>query len=117
MRALVLSSLLLLTTQAQAETFHWSTIPVDTKELQHCYGMTEAAMKQVRFTNIKRVKNEVSGKYGDVYVAVTCTSTRPKNTAIIMALGNHVQETLRVRDVLRERLSGMRVRTTTQPAQ
>lgn len=97
---------------AHADAFHWSSIQVDTAELKHCYGMTEAAMKQTRFSEVKKAKNEVTGRYGDVYIAVTCTATKPKTTAIIMAIGNHVQETIRVRDTIRERIQGMRVRTT-----
>ena len=97
----------LFTGQLHAAVLYWGGTLVKTGSVRTCMSFAADAMRNSGMQNIRSSASEVTGTSGRSYAAITCVATNPNATAIVMVTGEDGGETMRVRDVLRQKIAGM----------
>lgn len=92
---------------AAGNFLYWAKTPVKTGSMNTCYDIANDAMRQLNFQNVRRSSIEVAGSSGGTYAAITCIGTTPRVTAVVMVVGGNANETLQVRDRLRDKVASI----------
>ena len=92
---------------AQAAYLYWSSVPVRTPYVNICMSFAHDALGRLGYRDIRVSATEVAGSTNGAYVAITCLSTLPKATAVVMAVGDNGTTVLQARDAVARTMAGM----------
>ncbi|MBI4487612.1 MAG: hypothetical protein HY694_00880 [Deltaproteobacteria bacterium] len=86
---------------AASPALYWTTQKVKTSNFENCLSFAHKTMYDLKLSDIKKSKVDVSGRTANTHAAITCLSTSQGMTAVIMVAGegNESKE-------LRSKLSG-----------
>ncbi|AZI42566.1 hypothetical protein EHF33_07250 [Deinococcus psychrotolerans] len=78
-----------LTSSADASYLYWTSTSTNAGRTNTCLSFAQSTLSYLGYQGIRVTKGlEVSGSKAGVYVAVTCIGTRPRATAMVMAVGD-----------------------------
>ena len=94
------------TLEAGACGLRWASTGVNSNTLADCFTYAEMALQANGFQNIHKTPSEVTGTHGGAYAAITCFTTQPKHTAMIMIFGNNDATNLSNINAVRTKIAG-----------
>jgi hypothetical protein len=99
------SAFLVMSGTAQAAYLYWASTPVKSVSVSTCFDFAYSVMQSQNLQGIRRTQSEVAGSSGSMYASITCIKTPKRATAVVMVAGDDGNETIRLRDSLRNQIS------------
>ena len=93
---------------ASAAYLRWTSAEVDARTTDGCFVLAETTLKRFGFQDVRYAGAEVTGQQGPTYLTITCIATRPRPTAVVMAMGDNDAHAVRSRDEVAGRLRSHR---------
>jgi hypothetical protein len=90
---------------ANAAALYWTKTPVKSASFKTCLSFASSAMRAAGMQSIRVSAMEVAGSRGAMYAAITCFSTAPRASAIVMAVGDDLAETRRLSEELQGKIA------------
>lgn len=93
--------------EAGATALYWTKTPVKSSSVKTCMGFASDVMHNARVQGIRVSNMEVAGSRGSSYVAITCFSTLPQATALVMVAGDELAETRQLSEELQKKIANI----------